>query len=114
MLTFRGFSNVGLAMCILAAGLLACNQFGALNALTPYYRVNTPALCLLFGFATACWSMRLAIAGCVFALPLLAALLLAAPLVRAVWVRLPLPPAWRAARSGGLQPAASPTASDDA
>ncbi len=71
MLTFRGFSNVGLAMCILAAGLLACNQFGALNALTPYYRVNTPALCLLFGFATACWSMRLAIAGCVFALPLL-------------------------------------------
>jgi O-antigen ligase len=53
------------------AGLLVCNQYGSLTGLTPYYRINTPALCLLFGFITACVNIRLAIMGCVFALPLL-------------------------------------------
>ena len=67
----KWLSNLGLAVCILAAGLLLCNQFGSLASLSPYYRINTPALCLLFGFVTACLSMRLAIMGCVFALPLL-------------------------------------------
>ena len=64
-------SSIGLGLCLLVAGLLACNQYGSLTALTPYYRVNTPALCLLFGFITACVSIRLAIVSCVFALPLL-------------------------------------------
>jgi hypothetical protein len=64
-------SRVGLALCLLVAGLLVCNQYGALGSLTTYYRLNTPALCLLFGFMTACVSMRLAVMGCVFALPLL-------------------------------------------
>lgn len=64
-------SRVGLALCLLVAGLLVCNQYGSLGSLTTYYRLNTPALCLLFGFMTSCVSMRLAIMGCVFALPLL-------------------------------------------
>ena len=64
-------SGVGLALCLLVAGLLVCNQYDSLSGLTPYYRVNTPALCLLFGFITACVGIRLAIMGCVFALPLL-------------------------------------------
>lgn len=71
MLTSKWLSNVSLAICLFAAVLLAGNQFGALHALTLPYRINTPALCLLFGFVTACCSMRLAIASCVFALPLL-------------------------------------------
>ena len=69
--TTRWLSNSGLILCVFAAGLLVCNQFGALSVLSPYYRINTPALCLLFGFVTACCGMRFAIAGCVFALPLL-------------------------------------------
>jgi O-antigen ligase len=67
----KWLSNIGLALCVLVAGLLICNQYGSLSTLIPYYRVNTPALCLLFGFVTACFGMRLAIAGCVFALPLI-------------------------------------------
>jgi hypothetical protein len=67
----KWLSSIGLALCIIAAGLLICNQYGALSALTPYYRINTSALCLLFGFVTACCGIRFAIAGCVFALPLL-------------------------------------------
>ncbi len=67
----QSLSSIGLGLCLLVAGLLACNQYGSLTALTPYYRVNTPALCLLFGFITACVSIRLAIVSCVFALPLL-------------------------------------------
>lgn len=67
----KWLSSVGLAFCVVAAGLLICNQYSALSALTPYYRINTSALCLLFGFVTACCGIRFAIAGCVFALPLL-------------------------------------------
>jgi hypothetical protein len=67
----KWLSNSGLALCLLAALLVIGNQYGSLNALVPYYRINTPALCLLAGFVAACFSMRLAIAGCVFALPLL-------------------------------------------
>ena len=67
----HGLSSVGLALCLLIAGILVCNQYGSLTGLTPYYRINTPALCLLFGFITACVNIRLAIMGCVFALPLL-------------------------------------------
>ena len=66
----KWLSNIGLALCVLVAGLLICNQYGSLSTLIPYYRINTPALCLLFGFVTACFGMRPAIAGCVFALPL--------------------------------------------
>ncbi len=64
-------SNLGLAFCLVAAALLIVNQYGALSTLSPYYRINTSALCLLFGFITACCGMQFAIAGCVFALPLL-------------------------------------------
>jgi len=67
----KWLSSLGLALCLIAAGLLICNQYGALSGLTPYYRINTSALCLLFGFITACCGMQFAIAGCVFALPLL-------------------------------------------
>jgi O-antigen ligase len=67
----KWLSNIGLALCVLVAGLLICNQYGSLSSLIPYYRINTPALCLLFGFITACFGMRVAIAGCVFALPLI-------------------------------------------
>lgn len=66
----KWLSNIGLAVCVLVAGLLICNQYSSLSTLIPYYRINTPALCLLFGFVTACCGIRLAIAGCVFALPL--------------------------------------------
>lgn len=65
------FANVGLFVCVLVAILLVGNQFDSLRGLTPYYRINTPALCLLFGFLTACFSIRAAVMGCVFALPLL-------------------------------------------
>ena len=64
-------SRVGLVLCIVVALLLACNQYGAIRDLVPYYRINTSALCLVFGFVAAAISMRLAIAACVFALPLL-------------------------------------------
>jgi hypothetical protein len=64
-------SRVGLVLCIVMALLLVCNQYGAIRDLVPYYRINTPALCLVFGFVAAAISMRLAIAACVFALPLL-------------------------------------------
>jgi O-antigen ligase len=70
-ITTQWLSDAGLILCVFTAGLLVCNQVGALSVLSPYYRINTPALCLLFGFVTACCSMRFAIAGCVFALPLL-------------------------------------------
>ena len=53
----KWLSSLGLALCLIAAGLLICNQYGALSALTPYYRINTSALCLLFGFITACCGM---------------------------------------------------------
>ena len=64
-------SRVGLVLCIVVALLLVCNQYGAIRDLVPYYRINTPALCLVFGFVVAAISIRLAIAACVFALPLL-------------------------------------------
>jgi hypothetical protein len=64
-------SRVGLVLCIVVALLLVCNQYGAIRDLVPYYRINTPALCLVFGFVTAAISMRFAIAACVFTLPLL-------------------------------------------
>jgi hypothetical protein len=64
-------SRVGLVLCIVVALLMVCNQYGAIRDLVPYYRINTPALCLVFGFVAAAISMRLAIAACVFALPLL-------------------------------------------
>jgi O-antigen ligase len=66
----KWLSNFGLAVCVVVAGLLICNQYSSLSTLIPYYRINTPALCLMFGFVTACFGMRPAIAGCVFALPL--------------------------------------------
>lgn len=64
-------SRVGLVLCILVALLLVCNHYGAIRDLVPYYRINTPALCLVFGFVVAAISIRFAIAACVFALPLL-------------------------------------------
>lgn len=64
-------SRVGLTLCLVAAVLVVINQYGTLSTLAPYYRINTAALCLLFGFMTACCNTRLAIAGCVFALPLI-------------------------------------------
>ena len=64
-------SNLGLLLCLLTTAILICNQYGSISALDPYYRINTPALCLIFGFVTACFGTRLAIAGCVLALPLL-------------------------------------------
>jgi hypothetical protein len=64
-------SRAGLGLCIFIALLLVCNQYGSIRDLVPYYRINTPALCLLFGFVAAAISMRFAIAACVFALPLL-------------------------------------------
>ena len=64
-------SRVGLALCLVAATLVLVNQYSTLSTLAPYYRINTAVLCLLFGFVTACYSIRLAIAGCVFALPLI-------------------------------------------
>ena len=64
--------------------------------------------------AAAQFAAEVGVFAAVFALPLLALLLLTAPLARAIWARLPLPAAWRAARSGVLQPAPSPTTSDDA
>ena len=67
----KWLSHVGLALCLVAALLVIVNQYGTLKALAPYYRINTAALCLLFGFVTACFSNRLAIAGCAFALPLI-------------------------------------------
>ena len=64
-------ARVGLALCIVAALLWISDQYGTLSTLNPYYRINTSALCLLFGFVVAALSMRSAITLCVFALPLL-------------------------------------------
>lgn len=64
-------SHTGLALVLLAAGLLVLNQFYSFKALDPYYRVTASGLCLAFSFLLACFSIRLAIMGCMFALPLL-------------------------------------------
>lgn len=64
-------SNLGLCLCLITTAILICNQYGAITALEPHYRVNTPTLCLIFGFITSCFGTRVAISGCVFALPLL-------------------------------------------
>jgi O-antigen ligase len=65
------FVRLGLGLCVVAALLWLSGQYATLSTLNPYYRINTSALCLLLGFALACFSMRCAIMGCVFALPLL-------------------------------------------
>ena len=67
----KWMSRVGLTLCLVAASLVLINQYGTLSTLAPYYRINTAALCLLFGFFTASFSTRLAIVGCAFALPLI-------------------------------------------
>lgn len=67
----RWISRLGICLCLSAIAVIVLNQYGALSTLNPYYRVNTPALCLAFGFITAAISARVAIMGSVFALPLL-------------------------------------------
>ncbi len=67
----RWISRLGVCLCLSAMAAIVLNQYSALSALNPYYRVNTPALCLLFGFITAAISARVAIMGSIFALPLL-------------------------------------------
>lgn len=64
-------SHTGLVLVLLAAGLLILNQFYSFKALDPYYRVTASGLCLAFSFLLSCFSIRLAIMGCMFALPLL-------------------------------------------
>ena len=64
-------SHTGLALVLLVAMLLILNQYVAFKTLDSYYRVTSSALCLAFGFITACFSIRLAIIGCMFALPVL-------------------------------------------
>ena len=64
-------SFTGLLLVLFVAGLLVLNQVYAFKALDPYYRVTSSGLCLAFGFLTACLSIRLAIMGSMFALPLL-------------------------------------------
>ncbi len=64
-------SFTGLLLVLFVTVLLVLNQVYALKALDPYYRVTSSGLCLAFGFLTACLSIRLAIMGCMFALPLL-------------------------------------------
>jgi O-antigen ligase len=64
-------ARLGLALCIGVSVFWLSSQYATLSTLNPYYRINTSALCLLFGFVLACFSMRFAIMGCVFALPLL-------------------------------------------
>lgn len=69
--TGRWVSRLGICLCLIAIAAIVLNQYGALSTLDPYYRINTPALCLLFGFITAAISSRIAIMGAIFALPLL-------------------------------------------
>jgi O-antigen ligase len=64
-------SFTGLLLVLFVTGLLVLNQVYAFKALDPYYRVTSSGLCLAFGFLTACLSIRLAIMGSMFALPLL-------------------------------------------
>lgn len=64
-------SLTGLILILLVMGLLVLNQYDSFKTLDPYYRVTSSSLCLAFGFITACISIRLAIVGCMFALPLL-------------------------------------------
>jgi O-antigen ligase len=65
------FSRFGLTLSIVTALLVVANQYDALKNLSPYYRLHTPALCLVFGLIIACYSKRLTVMGLVFALPLL-------------------------------------------
>jgi len=64
-------SSVGMTLILLGACLLVLNQYVSIKSLEPYYRVTSSGLCLAFGFLTACFNIRLAIIGCLFALPLL-------------------------------------------
>jgi O-antigen ligase len=63
--------SIGLTLVLFVAGLLVLNQYVSMTSLDPYYRVTSSGLCLAFGFLTACFNARLAIVGCMFALPLL-------------------------------------------
>ena len=65
------FSFAGMTLALLVMGLLVLNQYDSFKTLDSYYRVTSSALCLAFGFITACISIRLAMMACVFALPLL-------------------------------------------
>jgi O-antigen ligase len=64
-------SFTGMVLILLVMGLLVLNQYDSFKTLDPYYRVTSSSLCLAFGFITACISIRLAIVGSMFALPLL-------------------------------------------
>jgi O-antigen ligase len=67
----RFFALAGLICAVFSAAILVANQYSGLNNLDAYYRLNTPAVCLIIGFFTASLSIRMAIAVCVFLLPLL-------------------------------------------
>lgn len=67
----RFFALAGLICALFSAAILVANQYSALNNLDAYYRLNTPTVCLLIGFLTASLSIRMAIAVCIFLLPLL-------------------------------------------
>ena len=64
-------SALGLVLCFVAAGSLVGNEYESVKSLAPYYRLNTPAVCLLGGFISICICRGLALASCVLALPLL-------------------------------------------
>lgn len=67
----KTLSYAGMTLVLLVVSLLVLNQYDSFKTLDPYYRVTTSSLCLAFGFMTACISIRLAMAACMFALPLL-------------------------------------------
>jgi O-antigen ligase len=64
-------SLLGISLCGVSLIIIVMNQYGALIKLDPYYRIHTPALCLVFGLVVAAVNTRLAIMATVFALPLL-------------------------------------------
>lgn len=64
-------SLLGIWLCGVSLIVIITNQYGALIKLDSYYRIHTPALCLVFGLVVAAVNTRLAIMATVFTLPLL-------------------------------------------
>jgi hypothetical protein len=63
--------RLGQAVALLMPFIVIYNEYAALTAMDPYYRITLPALCFFFALVTTSYSLKLGIAGCIFALPLI-------------------------------------------
>ncbi len=63
--------RLGQAIALLMPFIVIYNEYAALTAMDPYYRITLPALCFIFALVTTSYNLKLGIVGCIFALPLI-------------------------------------------